>query len=164
MPNHWSTFHDLNLAPTTSDFETSDLIAKEGKNPSAAQIEGFYRSLVSNTIIILPTGCGKTFIASLVMHRLRRMNPHRIAVMVVGRIPLVYQQTSAIISDTGMNVCVMCGEKSSKGELKRLSDGYYDALVITAGCLYNLLQNEKAFVSLDKFSVMVLDECHCVFW
>lgn len=59
-----------------------------GKVPRCYQVEAFQRGLLNNTIIVIATGCGKTLIASMIMARMVDLNPARVALMVVDRIPL----------------------------------------------------------------------------
>ena len=103
---------DLNF---NGNFEVSDLLISR-KNPKREQFLAFVRGLIRNTIIILPTGFGKTFIASLIMKRIHMRNPLRTAVMLVDRIPLVQQQARAISQDTGMVItfCNSTGIKSNR--------------------------------------------------
>ena len=106
---------DLNFIQDDGNFEVSDLLISR-KNPKREQFLAFVRGLIRNTIIILPTGFGKTFIASLIMKRIHMKNPLRTAVMLVDRIPLVQQQARAISQDTGMVItfCNSTGIKSNR--------------------------------------------------
>ena len=46
---------------------------------------------------VLPTGAGKTLIASLWLKRMRELNPEKMGLFVVDRIPLVLQQKKVAI-------------------------------------------------------------------
>ena len=100
MSRNYGTL-ELEFSFENGDFEVSDLLVS-GKVPKQEQLLAFARGLIRNTIIVLPTGFGKTFIASLIIKRIQLRNPLRVAVMLVDRIPLVYQQALAISRDTGM--------------------------------------------------------------
>eukprot|EP01034_Spumella_vulgaris_P022923 gene22923-29101_t len=128
-----------------SIFEWSDLIFTDFA-PRDYQIEAFRLSLIHNLIVVIPTGAGKTLIAAMTMHRMKVLNPHRIAVMVVDRIPLAYQQAHAISEYTHMHL------------VAQVRDGAFDGIVITAGLLVELLQSSR--LRLVDFCVLVLDECH----
>ena len=52
--------------------------------PRREQFEIFGYSLLYNLIAVLPTGSGKTLIAVLLMSQYIRLNPNKIAVMIVG--------------------------------------------------------------------------------
>ena len=106
----------------------------------------------------MPTGFGKTLVASMVMRKLSALNPNRLAVMVVDRIPLVFQQSRVLEMDTGMRVAPMCSTNRTKKSIRSLIDGEFEALVITAGSLVELLKAEH--LTVDFFSVVVFDECH----
>ena len=84
----------------------------------------------------------------MVMARMRLLNPNHMAVMLVDRIPLVFQQGQAIMNDTGIRVCSMCSENRTTKRVKQLHDGTYDALVITAGAFLELINREQVKVLL----------------
>jgi hypothetical protein len=147
------------------DFQVQDLLSSHcvasGKVPRAEQLQAYHLALKDNLIVMFPTGHGKTFVASLVMHRFRKLNPSKLVVMVVDRVPLVQQQCEAIHRDTGMTVCPISSENSTQTVLKYLQTGKYDALVVTAGVLRNWLVKERR-LNISDFSVIVMDECHHV--
>jgi len=135
-------------------------LLKSNKSPKPAQLESFYLSLLKNLIILIPTGFGKTMIASLVIKRMKLLNPSKLAVMVVDRVPLCYQQQKAIEEDTHLRVCALCGESSTRRLKSQVISGYYDVLVITAGCLDEMLNLYCNSFSVADFSIVVFDECH----
>ena len=91
---------------------------------------------------------------------MRKLNPGKVAIMIVDRIPLVYQQANAIFTDTGMTVLPLCSETDSMS-VRKLADGYtYDACVATAGSLYSILIDGRCNIAVSMFCVMVFDECH----
>ncbi len=128
------------------------------KTPRRVQLEALLHTVQKNMIVVIPTGCGKTLIAGLVMACFRRKNPRKLAVMVVDRIPLAHQQQQALVQDTGMSVCVMCGETFSESMLTAIHSGETDALVVTGDLLLTLLYAERLLVS--ECCVVVFDECH----
>eukprot|EP00794_Sanderia_malayensis_P004794 gene4794-5421_t len=138
------------------DFEWYSLTPE--KKARSYQVEAYVEALQRDLVVILDTGLGKTLIASMVMSRMKQLNPHRMTLMLVDRIPLVFQQGRAIMDDTGLRVCCICGENRTERRMKQLHDGTFDVLVITAGC-FNELINQKC-IQIDDFSVIVFDECH----
>jgi len=140
-------------------FRVNDLNRSE-KAPTNTQLEAYIEALLRDLIIVMPTGTGKTFVASLLLHRMTKLNRQRLAVFIVDRIPLVFQQATVIEDDTGLSVCRLCGENQNKLLVSKILDGAYNVLVVTAGCLLELLDREILFA--QSFSVVVFDECHHV--
>ena len=105
-------------------------------------------------------GAGKTLVAALFLARMQRLNPGRVAVMVVDRVPLVFQQARAITKYTGMRGLRLCSETRTKKGIDRLMErsGRYQFVVVTAGLLRNLVENGDIPVSV--MSSIVFDECH----
>lgn len=79
----------------------------------------------------------------MVIARMKVLNPNHMAVMLVDRIPLVFQQGQSVMNDTGIRVCSMCSENRTTKRIKQLHDGTYDALVITAGAFLELINREQ---------------------
>jgi superfamily II DNA/RNA helicase len=154
----------VRLPNDTTDREVKDLLSAScvtsGKVPKPEQLRAYQLALKDNQIVVFPTGFGKTFVASLLMHRFRKLNPSKLVVMVVDRVPLVQQQCEAIHRDTGMSVCPISGETNHNVALQALRNGCYAALVVTAGALCNFLRQDK--LRLTDCSIVVLDECHHV--
>jgi hypothetical protein len=144
-------------------FEYSDLIdpLRDPKvTPKKEQLSAFKCALLHNTIAVLPTGFGKTLIAAMVMSRIKKINPNHIPLMLVDRVPLVFQQAEAIERDTGLIVCPLSGETNSS-MVDSLLIGSYNAIVATAGSLINYLDSKTyPSLSMDLFSVIIFDECH----
>jgi len=76
----------------------------------------------------------------------------------VDRIPLVFQQADYLQYETGLRVCRVCGENKKIKTLRKLNEGKYDVLVVTAGCLVSMLEREQ--LDLRLFCTIVVDECH----
>ena len=79
----------------------------------------------------------------MVIARMKLLNPHRMAVMLVDRIPLVFQQGQAIMKETDLRVCCLCSENRTKRRVRQLKDGTYDVLVITAGSFLEMLNRKQ---------------------
>ena len=79
------------------------------KVPEPHQLLAFVSAMLADTIVILPTGSGKTLIASMLFSWMAQANPGRVGLMVVQRVPLMQQQTAAIAHDTGLKVASFGG-------------------------------------------------------
>ena len=62
------------------------------------QVECFVEALRQNLIAVLPTGAGKTLIASMWLKRMKELNPEKMGLFVVDKIPLVKQQAKVMFS------------------------------------------------------------------
>jgi len=101
-PSRKKKIAPLTLANYDIDFEWKHLLRT--KVPRRAQVEAYLEALQRDCIVVMPTGFGKTLIASMVMRKLSQLNPTKVAVMIVDRIPLVFQQAKAIEMDTGVRI------------------------------------------------------------
>jgi hypothetical protein len=160
LPVNFPKLHNDSVLES-EDFRISDLLSKHCKKEmKPEQLQAFHMALQWNMAVVFPTGFGKTFVASLVMHRFRLLNPKKLAVMVVDRIPLVEQQSTAIHRDTGLLVCPLSSANSTRYIIEALLSGKYDALVVTAGALHNYLH--EGALQVSDFSAFIFDECHHV--
>ena len=128
------------------------------KKPRYYQIQSFVEALQRNVIVVIKTGAGKTLIASMFLGRMCSLNPDRIGLMIVDRIPLVFQQGEAISCDTNLRVACLCGENRTALTIKHINSGHYDVLVVTAGAFYEMV--ERKDINVNLFCAVVLDECH----
>lgn len=130
-----------------------------------------------NYIIYLPTGLGKTLIATeLIKWKVTKedgslYSPRRQALMLVDRVCLVSQHGQAVAKQTGLNVGVFCGSYSEQRDYdlsqaqvevwmnKAVSLlGDYDIVIATAGWFLNMLESKKCIFS--QYSMVVFDEAH----
>ncbi|XP_065062019.1 uncharacterized protein LOC135688892 isoform X1 [Rhopilema esculentum] len=139
-----------------TDYEWYSLTLR--KLPRNYQIDAYIEALQQDLVVVMDTGLGKTLIASMVIAKMKILNPNRMGLMLVDRIPLVFQQGQAIANDTGLRVCRLCSENRTSRHVRQLHDGTYDVLVITAGSFNELISREK--IEISNFSVIVFDECH----
>ena len=151
--------HDESERPVggTED-TTTDLSCITQTIPRDYQLEAYCESLLKNMVIVMPTGAGKTLVAALVIKKMKMLNPDHMALFVVDRVPLVFQQGAYLEFETGLRVCMLCGENKRPRELRLLNQSRYDILVVTAGCLLHII--EKRQLDLRLFCNIVLDECH----
>ena len=101
------------------NFRWDDIL--ETKSPREYQLVSYIEALLSDVILVLPTGLGKTLISSMLLSRMCRENGNRIGLFVVHRIPLVFQQAEAIRSDTGLRVIGLCSENITKFKVNEVS-------------------------------------------
>lgn len=105
----------------------------------------------TNTIVLLPTGAGKTFIAAEVISRIGGL-----ALFFVPTIPLVSQQAAALRSRPNMpNVEEFHGEKP-------VPHNDFSVLVTTPKAFHTAQSRGEEVFSWDRFSVVVFDEVHHV--
>ena len=138
------------------DFEW--ITVSVSKHPRDYQIQAFVEGLQRNIVVVLNTGAGKTLVASMILAKMCKLNPKRMGLMLVDRVPLVFQQGDAIAEDTNLSVMSLCGENKTKNRINKLNRQYYDILVVTAGAFFELL--EKQYVDVSLFCTVIFDECH----
>ncbi|XP_071490494.1 ATP-dependent RNA helicase DHX58-like [Diadema antillarum] len=115
-----------------------------------------------NTIIVAPTGSGKTRVAVGIAKSVLENNhgasprPRRV-VFVVNKVPLVEQQKSAFQEFiTAEEVVGISGNMSAQVPLEELLE-QSSVVILTAQILVNGI-NEG--LSLNKIGLLILDECH----
>ena len=128
------------------------------KNPYDYQIQAFEEGLQKNIVVVLNTGAGKTLIGSMILAKMCQLNPNRMGLMIVEKIPLAFQQGDAIRRDTKLSVISLYGKNKTETRMTKLNREYYDALVVTAGAFYQMLQ--KKYVDTSLFCAVIFDECH----
>ena len=110
-----------------------DVLTRE--NPRDYQRELFLSTTRRNTLVYLPTGSGKTLIAAMVLSCMKKLNPGKLMVFLVDRIPLVYQQSNYIKKQLpGLKVESLAGEmepEQPQSVHKKLADRKIDVLVLT---------------------------------
>ena len=89
------------------------------KVPEPHQLLAFVSAMLEHTVIVLPTGSGKTLIASMLFSWMAQANPGRVGLMVVHRVPLMKQQTSAIAQDTGLKVASFGGGNITRHRIEQ---------------------------------------------
>lgn len=118
-----------------------------------------------NTIAFLETGAGKTLIAVLLMKsvstHLQLQGKKMLAVFLVPKVPLVYQQAEVIRDRTGYQVGHYCGEMGKNfWDLRRWQREFEtrQVLVMTAQILLNILRH--SIIKMEAIDLLILDECH----
>ena len=135
------------------------------QDPRDYQRELFLSAMRGNTLAYLPTGSGKTLIAAMVLSCMKKLNPDKLMVFLVDRIPLVYQQSNYIMSQVpDLRVGKLVGEMDApqqKDIHQKLADKNIDVLVLTHQIFLNFLAAEQNSVTrMSDISVLVFDEAH----
>ena len=138
-----------------SNFTYDDIIMSEVV-PRDYQITAYIEALQRDFVLVLPTGYGKTLVASLATARMKKLNPDSMVLFLVDRIPLVFQQAESISTDTHLRVCPITSESNTNLKRRQLNQGYYDVMVSTSGA-YLALERD---VNITKFCLIIFDECH----
>lgn len=129
------------------------------------QLDVLEQAKKKNTIAFLETGAGKTLIAVLliksVCSEMLKENKKMLAIFLVPKVPLVYQQAEVIRERTRYRVGHYCGE---------MGQDFWDAwrwqrefeskqvLVMTAQILLNILRH--SIIKMEAIHLLILDECH----
>lgn len=123
-----------------------------------------------NSIVYLPTGTGKTFVAIEIVHRImskaaQSKEQKPLAIFLVDRMTLVFQQGEAFDKQYKRVLPSMqpCGQYvGDTGIHKNWNTEFatHEVMCFTAGLFRNLL--ETGDVSLENVTVLVFDEAHHV--
>ncbi|KAJ9171599.1 hypothetical protein P3X46_014942 [Hevea brasiliensis] len=129
------------------------------------QSDGLQQAKKRNTIAFLETGAGKTLIAILLIksicNDLQRQNKKMLAVFLVPKAPLVYQNTEVIPKHTGYQVGHYCGEMGQDFWDARRWQREFESkqvLAMTALILLNILRH--GIMKMEAINLLILDECH----
>uniref|UniRef100_A0A5B7C3V7 Endoribonuclease Dicer homolog 1 n=1 Tax=Davidia involucrata TaxID=16924 RepID=A0A5B7C3V7_DAVIN len=129
------------------------------------QLDVLEQAKKKNTIAFLETGAGKTLIAVLLIKSvcsdLQRQNKKVLAVFLVPKVPLVYQQAEVIREQTGYQVGHYCGEMGQDFWDARRWQREFETrqvLVMTAQILLNILRH--SIIKMEAINLLILDECH----
>lgn len=133
--------------------------------PRDYQRELFLFAMSRNTLVYLPTGSGKTLIAAMVLSCMKKLNPNKLMVFLVDRVPLAYQQSDYIKSQVpDLRVETLVGEMEPSQQRRihqLLADIKVDLLVLTHQIFLNFLAvTGNPPVRLTDVSVLVFDEAH----
>ena len=136
--------------------------------PRDYQRELFLSAMSGNTLVYLPTGSGKTLIAAMMLSCMKKLNPNKLMVFLVDRVPLAYQQSDYIKSQVpDLRVETLVGEMSvershNKKIHQQLASNKVDLLVLTHQIFLNFLavKEKNPLVRLTDVSVLVFDEAH----
>ncbi|KAM0946851.1 hypothetical protein DsansV1_C08g0079921 [Dioscorea sansibarensis] len=129
------------------------------------QLDVLEQAKKKNTIAFLETGAGKTLIAVLLIKsicaEMLKENKKMLAIFLVPKVPLVYQQAEVIRERTGYRVGHYCGEMGQDFWDARRWQREFESkqvLVMTAQILLNILRH--SIIKMDAIHLLILDECH----
>ncbi|KAF7988127.1 hypothetical protein HCN44_007621 [Aphidius gifuensis] len=135
--------------------------------PRPYQVELCQRALDSNSIVYLPTGAGKTFIAVLMIKKLnkdaRKLNNNagKKTIFIVNTVPLVVQQANYINKHSGLK----CQGYSSENTKDTWQEKHWikqfqinQVLVFTAQIFFDILA--RSYITLSQINLIIFDECH----
>ncbi|KIK63672.1 hypothetical protein GYMLUDRAFT_162904, partial [Collybiopsis luxurians FD-317 M1] len=123
------------------------------------QFEITKNSFLQNTLVCLPTGAGKTFIASVVMLNYYLWFPHRKIIFLAPTKPLVSQQAKACLESSGINVIDSVELTGEVGQDVRQS--YWNQKRVFFMTPQTLLNDISSNRCLSKAVVLVvIDEAH----
>jgi Fanconi anemia group M protein len=116
-------------------------------------------AMFRNTLVVLPTGLGKTLIASVVMFNYYRWFPQGLVVFMAPTKPLVQQQVEACFKVMGIpehETALMDGSMSPS----KRSQVWADARVVF--CTPQVMDNDisKSRVPSERLTCIVVDEAH----
>ncbi|XP_051160014.1 endoribonuclease Dicer-like [Leptopilina boulardi] len=135
--------------------------------PRAYQIDLFEKAVSNNTIIFLPTGSGKTYIAVQVVKKMsaaiqgKYSSGTKRTVFIVNTVPLVSQQTDYLTRHTGLKAKGFSGDMQvdfwdNKKWWSEIEDT--PILVMIAQIFVDIVNH--GIMSLDRVNLIVFDECH----
>ncbi|KXS20023.1 P-loop containing nucleoside triphosphate hydrolase protein [Gonapodya prolifera JEL478] len=125
----------------------------------AYQLDIVRRSLFQNTLVSLPTGLGKTFIAAVVLSNHLRWFPKSRAVFMVPTKPLVAQQMESVWRSVGMPVSWTVDMTGQMSPPQRALAWRAKRLVF---CTPQTFENDlkSSTAPAESFSLLVFDEAH----
>uniref|UniRef100_A0A803NSH1 Uncharacterized protein n=1 Tax=Cannabis sativa TaxID=3483 RepID=A0A803NSH1_CANSA len=154
---------DSNGKEESKSEETKEKIPEE--QVRQYQLDVLEQAKKKNTIAFLETGAGKTLIAVLLIKSLscdmQKQNKKMLAIFLVPKVPLVYQQAEAIRERTGYQVGHYCGEMGQDFWDARRWQREFESkqvLVMTAQILLNILRH--SIIRMNAINLLILDECH----
>ncbi|KAI8868807.1 P-loop containing nucleoside triphosphate hydrolase protein, partial [Ramicandelaber brevisporus] len=125
----------------------------------AYQFNIIQRALFYNTLVALPTGCGKTFIAAVVMLNYYRWFPQSVVVFVAPTKPLVAQQVNACHEITGIPKRDMEELTGTTHATKR--EGLWARARVVFATPQTLNNDLRSGIcDASRISLIVIDEAH----
>lgn len=120
-----------------------------------------------NSIVYLPTGSGKSLIATLAINHFRheltkpiQQNGRR-AVLLVNTVVLAMQHTEGVKEHLGLEVACWTSETKKKSWSKQKCEEQFDKhsiIVATAQLFVDAVKH--SFISIEQLCIIIFDECH----
>jgi len=160
------------LRPTSELVKQMPLKELTLDKPRSYQIECYIQAALGSSIVYLPTGAGKTLVASMMAGLMHKLNPFKVVLFVVHRVSLAFQQAQYIKDQTGLDVFVACGIDTNEifamsyfivGETvddmpKNANLIDVPVIVVTAQVLINWIKMQQ--LRLEDCSLLMMDEVH----
>lgn len=135
--------------------------------PRSYQTQLMRIAKAQNSIIYLPTGSGKTYVAMLLLKEM--IGPlqkdysegGKIGIMLVNTVPLVEQHAETIAMHTDLRVGALSGEMNVDFWIKKDWDTKCkknNMFIMTGKILENALKQK--YIDLNRIHVLIFDECH----
>ncbi|KAJ3069775.1 hypothetical protein HDU98_007161 [Podochytrium sp. JEL0797] len=148
------------------DLDEANLtLPKRTDTPRGYQRFVFDHAKTQNTIVVLPTGSGKTLISLLLIKHVHEIDYERgmkrISVFLAPQIPLVSQQTNYLRQNCDFKVRMYHGELGVDGWTQEAWEAEFKefgCMVMTPAILEMLLR--RRFIALKEINLIVFDECH----
>lgn len=129
-------------------------------NPRGYQMALFEHAKQRNTVIHLGTGKGKTLIALLVIrHFASAFENGKQTLFLVPSVALAIQQTTTLQANLPYTVATAC-RTTTNNEQARQKLAKSNIIVATHGAMHDLLMHYEDLFTLERFNLVVLDECH----
>ena len=131
-------------------------------NPRDYQTALFEVAKSRNTVIHLGTGKGKTLIALLVIRHFEDAYAQgKQTLFLVPSVALAIQQTTTLQANLPYTVATACRTTTNNEEARqRLAES--NIIVATHGAMHDLLMHYEDIFRMERFNLVVLDECHYV--
>ncbi|KAI3429818.1 hypothetical protein D9Q98_010131 [Chlorella vulgaris] len=133
----------------------------KGVSQRRYQLACIKTALLTNALVCLPTGLGKTLIAAVVMHNFARWFPEGKVVFVAPTKPLVAQQVDACHSFMGMSrggFCELTGNVKAETRQAMWQGGIKRVFFCTPQTFWNDVKN--GICPFEQVVCLVVDECH----
>jgi superfamily II DNA or RNA helicase len=114
-----------------------------------------------NTIVVLPTGAGKTHIAARLIADHAEREPAKVAVFLATTVPLASQQYEFLMNRTRLRAALLTGDVCSGGLVSGVlwkKVRRYSVVVMTPQIFATYIKDDLTILS--DVSVIVFDECH----
>ncbi|KYM95939.1 Endoribonuclease Dicer [Cyphomyrmex costatus] len=145
----------------------SKIFSENMFKPRSYQIDLYERAIQDNTIVYLPTGSGKTYIAVMLLKHLSRdirksyQEGGKRSAFIVNTVALVEQQSQYIQRHTDLKCRGYSGDMkvdfwSHEEWLSEIEA--HEVLVMTSQIFLNLLIH--GYLTLDRINLIIFDECH----